>query len=56
MSIKFTSPLWVIPVGLISLLILIEGIHITMHGKYCKTEAEWMNEQGLEYDRESNVE
>ena len=56
MTNKARSPLWVIPIGLIGLLILIEGIHINMHGKYCKTEAQWMNEQGLEYDRESNVE
>ncbi len=56
MRIKLASPIWFVPVALISILILIEGIHVVMHNKYCKTEAQWMNEKGLEYDRESNVE
>tara|TARA_Y100001968_G_scaffold280546_1_gene277092 strand:- start:534 stop:680 length:147 start_codon:yes stop_codon:yes gene_type:complete len=47
----------VLPVGEILTLSLIEGIHVSMHRKYCKTEAEWMNQQaGMTYDRESNVE
>ncbi len=55
MKIKLSSPIWFVPIGLISVVILIESIHVFMHGKYCKTEAQWMNEKGLEYDRESNV-
>ena len=50
-----SSPLWFTPIALLGLLILIELIHIAMHGKYSKTEAQWMNEQGLEYDRESKA-
>ena len=50
------SPVWFVPVALIISLATIEFIHISMHRKYCKTEAEWMNEKGLEYDRESAVE
>ena len=55
MRIDVRSPIWFLPIALISIFILIEAIHINMHGKYCKTEAQWMNEKGLEYDRESNV-
>ncbi len=56
MGIKWKSPLWFVPVLLVAILSLIEVIHVSMHEKYCKTEAQWMNEQGLEYDRESEVE
>ena len=55
-QIRMGSPIWLVPMALISILILIEAIHISMHEKYCKTEAQWMNDKGLEYDRESNVE
>lgn len=51
-----TSPAWFIPVILISLLAFIEILHVSMHRKYCKTEAQWMNQKGLDYDRESSVE
>ncbi len=33
-----------------------EGLHLAEHNKYCKAKAEWMNESGLQYDRESEVE
>ncbi len=56
MKPNILSPLWLVPTSLVSIFILIEAIHISMHGEYCKTEAQWMNQQGLEYDRESNVE
>ena len=49
------SPIWFVPVILLLTLGLIEALHISMHGKYCKTEAQWMNDQGLQYDRELNV-
>ena len=57
MKISWKSPVWFVPIGLIAILSLIEGIHISMHSKYCKTDAQWMNEQeGMTYERESNVE
>ena len=49
------SPMWFIPVALIGVFITIEGVHIAMHGKYCKTKAQWMNESGQLYDRESEA-
>ena len=49
------SPIWWIPVSLLFLFISIEGLHLAEHGKNCKTKAAWMNEVGLEYDRESEV-
>jgi len=48
--------MWFIPIVLIVMFCLIEGIHISMHDRFCDTEAQWMNEQeGMSYDRESNV-
>ena len=41
--------------SLLVLFISIEGLHLAEHGKNCKTKAAWMNEVGLEYDRESEV-
>ncbi len=49
------SPIWWIPVSLLVLFILIEGLHLAEHGKNCKTKSALMNEVGLEYDRESEV-
>ncbi len=49
------SPIWWVPVSLLVLFISIEGLHLAEHGKNCKTKAAWMNEVGLEYDRESEV-
>ena len=50
-----SSPIWWIPVTLLLIFSLIEGLHLSEHGKNCKTKAAWMNEAGLEYDRESEV-
>ena len=50
-----SSPFWCFPVSLLILFISIEGLHLAEHGKNCKTKAAWMNEVGLEYDRESEV-
>ena len=49
------SPIWWLPVSLLILFVLIEGMHLGEHGKNCKTKAAWMNEVGIEYDRESEV-
>ncbi len=49
------SPVWFVPVSLLLILVVIEGIHLTQHKKYCKTKAEWMNESGQLYERESEV-
>ena len=49
------SPIWWIPVSLLVLFSSVEGLHLAEHGKNCKTKADWMNEAGLEYDRESEV-
>ena len=49
------SPIWWVPLSLLVLFISIEGLHLTEHGKNCKTKAAWMKEVGLEYDRESEV-
>ncbi len=49
------SPIWFIPVGLFLVLASIEGIHLSKHSQYCKTKAEWMNESGEIYERESEV-
>jgi len=50
-----SSPIWWLPVTLLFLFSLIEGLHLSEHSKNCKTKAAWMNEAGLEYDRESEV-
>jgi len=50
------SPIWWFPCTLLFLFISIEGLHLAEHEKNCKTKAAWMNEAGLEYDRESEVE
>ncbi len=50
------SPIWFIPVALMVILASIEAMHLAKHEKYCKTEAQWMNERGVTYDRESAVE
>ena len=50
-----TSPVWWVPCTLLALFISIEGLHLAEHGKNCKSKAAWMNEAGLVYDRESEV-
>ena len=46
------SPIWFIPVSLLLMFCLIEGMHISKHSQYCKTEAQWMNQSGIDKDRE----
>ena len=50
-----SSPVYFIPVLLLSLMIIIEGFHIFNHKQNCKTKAEWMEQSGMTYDRESEV-
>ena len=52
-NVFWASPAWFIPVVLMASFAFIEGMHVNQHSKYCKTEAQWMNEKGMEYDRES---
>ncbi len=58
-QIKFkeviSSPVYFIPVLLLSIMIIIEGFHIFNHKQNCKTKAEWMEQSGMTYDRESEV-
>ena len=50
-----SSPVYFIPVLLLSIIIIIEGFHIFNHKQNCKTKAEWMEQSGMTYDRESEV-
>ena len=50
-----SSPVYFIPVLLLSIMIIIEGFHIFNHKQNCKTKAEWMEQSGMTYDRESEV-
>ena len=50
-----SSPVYFIPVLLLSIMIIIEGFHIFNHKQNCKTKAEWMEQSGITYDRESEV-
>ncbi len=50
-----SSPVYFIPVLLLSIMIIIEGFHIFNHKQNCKTKAEWMEQSGMIYDRESEV-
>ena len=38
-----SSPVYFIPVLLLSIMIIIEGFHIFNHKQNCKTKAEWMD-------------
>ena len=49
------SPVYFIPVLLLSIMIIIESFHILNHKQNCKTKAEWMEQSGMTYDRESEV-
>jgi len=49
------QPLWWFPCSLLLLFVTIEGLHLAEHEKNCKTKADGMNEAGLEYERESEV-
>ncbi len=50
-----SSPVYFIPVLLLSIMIIIEGFHIFNHKQNCKTKAEWMEQSGMTYERESEV-
>ena len=50
-----SSPVFFIPVLLLAIMITIEGFHIFNHKQNCKTKAEWMEQSGMTYDRESEV-
>ena len=50
-----SSPVYFIPVLLLSIMIIIEGFHIFNHKQNCKTKAEWMEQSGMTYDSESEV-
>ena len=50
-----SSPVYFIPVLLLSIMIIIEGFQIFNHKQNCKTKAEWMEQSGMTYDRESEV-
>ena len=50
-----SSPVYFIPVLLLSIMIIIESFHIFNHKQNCKTKAEWMELSGMTYDRESEV-
>ena len=50
-----SSPVYFIPVLLLSIMIIIEGFHIFNHKQNCKNKAEWMEQSGMTYDRESEV-
>jgi len=50
-----SSPVFFIPVLLLSIMITIEGFHIFNHKQNSKTKAEWMEQSGMTYDRESEV-
>ncbi len=37
----FSSPIWLIPAALISIVCVIQTMHIVEHGRYCKSSDEW---------------
>ena len=39
--LSFSSPIWLIPAALISIVCVIQTMHIVEHGRYCKTSDEW---------------
>ena len=50
-----SSPVYFIPVLILSIMIIIEGFHIFNHKQNGKTKTEWMEQSGMNYDRESEV-
>ena len=44
-----SSPVYFIPVLLLSIMIIIEGFHIFNHKQNCKTKAEWMEQSKHEF-------
>ena len=39
--LSFPSPIWLIPAALISIVCVIQTMHVVEHGRYCKTSDEW---------------
>ena len=39
--LSFSSPIWLIPAALISIVCMIQTMHIVEHGRYCKSSDEW---------------
>ena len=39
--LSLSSPVWLIPAALISIVCAIQSMHIVEHGRYCKTSDEW---------------
>ena len=39
--LSFSSPIWLIPAALISIVCVIQTLHIVEHGRYCKSSDEW---------------
>ena len=50
-----TAPESRVPTNRPAALAIIEGFHIFNHKQNCKTKAEWMEQSGMTYDRESEV-
>ena len=40
--LSLSSPVWLIPAALISIVCVIQTMHIVEHGHYCKTSDEWL--------------
>ena len=39
--LSFSSSIWLIPAALISIVCVIQTMHIAEHGRYCKSSDEW---------------
>ena len=38
---SFSSPVWLIPAVLVSIVCVIQAMHVVVHGRYCKAGDEW---------------
>ena len=38
---SFSSPVWLIPAMFVSIVCVIQTMHVVEHGRYCKTSDEW---------------
>ena len=38
---SFSSPVWLIPAVFVSIVSIIQTMHVVEHGRYCKTSDEW---------------
>ena len=39
--LSFSSPIWLIPAALISIVCVIQTMHVVEHGRHCKASDEW---------------